>query len=307
LYPESECQVNPARINAFQAGNPEPGSEMIVIITDRPFNISSYIDESTTLDQLIATIFRNKSLPGTPLNKMYILHEFISEKSIAVTRGNDVMIRLVSPKIQPEKGTVVASTREFTINGFAFTGENNPVKSVKLNGQEIDYNVMLKFFEKDILLAGGKNKLTIEATDDKGFTTARILEVDYPKKDSSVVNSPPENYFLGIAIDNYKTWPRLSNARNDVINFSKLLEQKFGYDTQHTTLLLDSAASRKNIIRQIRSFLVRVKPNDNVIIYFSGHGNKDQLTDGDYYFIPCEGEADDVSSAVKSTDIIDNF
>jgi hypothetical protein len=176
-----------------------------------------------------------------------------------------------------------------------------------VNGQSIDYDKDLKFFDKVLLLAGGRNKIVIEAIDDKGFSGTQIVEVDYPKHDSVVQNVNPINYFLGIAIDDYRTWPPLSNAKNDVINFSNLLKEKFGYQPANFTTLFDTAATRKNIIRQIRSYLVKVKPNDNVIIYFSGHGNKDQLTDGDYYFIPCDGEADDISSAVKSTDIMDNF
>jgi glycosylphosphatidylinositol transamidase (GPIT) subunit GPI8 len=83
------------------------------------------------------------------------------------------------------------------------------------------------------------------------------------------------------------------------------VQTKFGFDSIH--LLLDTAATRKNIITSIRGFLKNAGPNDNIIIYLSGHGNEDQLADGDYYFIPQEADADDVSGAVKSSDIVDNF
>jgi hypothetical protein len=127
------------------------------------------------------------------------------------------------------------------------------------------------------------------------------------KKDNADAAVKGTNYFLGIAIDQYKVWPPLYNARNDVDSLSKLLQEKFGFLPAHISLLTDGDATRKNIIKQLRTFLVTAKPNDNIIVYFSGHGNKDQLSDGDYYFIPTDGEADDVSSNVKSTDIIDNF
>lgn len=307
--PAYDCQVNPAAaINLMPEKSLQAGDQIITVFSDRAFLLTDHVNESTDLNQLLSSIIRNGRVPGSPLNKVRLEQQLVYEKPVTATRGNSIQIKMISPRIIPGRNApIVSGSQEIIINGFALTEDNNAVKMVKINGKEAMYDVGLKFFDQLVLLAAGTNKITIEATDDKGFTVSQLIEVNYPKPENPKNDIQSVNYFLGIAIDDYRTWPPLSNAKNDVINFSKLISKKYGYLEENMVMLFDSTATRKNIIKQIRSFLVKARPNDNIIIYFSGHGNKDQLTDGDYYFIPCDGEPDDVSSAVKSTDIIDNF
>ncbi len=307
-YPATDCAIDPLVSSTFNFGNSiEKNIQLITVYADRPFLLSQYQSDSKPVNELLVDIIRTGRIPGSPLNKISLTQQLYSEKNTAATRGTAIVIKLVSPKITPDKSsTQQATTEEYTINGFALTEDNNAVKSVKVNGEEVDYDKTLKFFDKIIQLTPGNNKVVIEATDDKGFTESKILEVLLPQKNSDAT-AKGTNYFLGIGIDKYEVWPPLFNARNDIDSMSKLLQAKFGYQTANIKTLIDTAATRKNIIKQIRTYLVSAKPNDNIIIYFSGHGNKDQLSDGDYYFIPSDGEADDVSSNVKSTDIMDNF
>jgi Caspase domain. len=44
-----------------------------------------------------------------------------------------------------------------------------------------------------------------------------------------------------------------------------------------------------------------------VIIYLSGHGNENQLDDGDYFFIPQDAEGDNEATFVTSWDIVGKF
>ena len=308
-YPGFSCVTNTGSQSFFELSTaPEANTQLIYLFADRPFLLTQYVSDDRSMNELLTNIIRNGRVPGSPLNKIILSQQVIPVQNKTASRGNDILIKLVSPRIANERTALLqAMSQDYNVNGFAFTEDNKPVQTIKVNGEVVEYDKNLKFFDKIVQLEGGRNKIVIEATDEKGFSTAQIFEVAFEKKEESAAPGNGVNYFLGIAIDNYKTWPPLFNAKNDVISFSKLMEQKFGYQSANFILLQDTAATRKNIIRQIRSFLVKIKPNDNVIIYFSGHGNKDQLTDGDYYFIPSDGEADDISSAVKSTDIIDNF
>jgi hypothetical protein len=309
FHTQINCVVNAGSQSSFNmAEEPEANTQFIYLFTDRPFLLSNYEKDDKIISELLTDIIRYGRIPGSPLNKITLSQQLITAENKTASRSNDIVIKLVSPRLAHERTVPLqAATQEYTVNGFAMTEENKPVKTVKINGETVDYDKKLKFFDKIILLTGGKNKIVIEAIDEKGFNVAQTFEVELEKTTTTDISGKGTNYFLGIAVDDYKTWPPLSNAKNDVLSFSKLMEQKFGYQSANFILLMDTAATRKNIIRQIRSFLVKAKPNDNIIIYFSGHGNKDQLTDGDYYFIPSDGEADDVSSTVKSTDIIDNF
>lgn len=306
---ENNCYVEYATTNEFPFTNQlAEYDQLLTVYADRPFNLMQNTNADKQLNDLFADIARNGRIPGTPLNKIGLVQElYLPQVSATASRdGESVLIKLVTPKASNERGLIIsAPTQNYDINGFAMCTDNKPVKALKINGNLVNYDTNLKFFENTVTLSYGINKIVIEAIDEKGFTATRILELELKNNNSIVAVGKGKSYFLGIGIDAYKTWPVLNNAKNDIVKFSELLKSKYGFDS--TFLLLDDQATRKNIIYQIREFLKKTGPNDNVVIYLSGHGNEDQLNDGDYYFIPQEADADDVSAAVKSTDIVDNF
>ncbi|MEO5945248.1 MAG: caspase family protein [Chitinophagaceae bacterium] len=305
---EANCYVNSNNNDVFSFNNRlNEYDQLITIYADRPFNLDKFIGEGIQINNLLSDIIRYGRISGGPLNKIGLLQElYRPEKTMAMRDGDNVFIKLITPKISSERGIIIeAESQQYDINGFAMSADNKPIKEMKINGQSVNYDPSLKFFENTIQLTVGVNKVVIEAIDEKGFTATRTINLEL-KNDNSVISAGPgKNYFLGIGIDNYETWPVLNNAKNDVIRFSNLLKQKFGFDS--IKLILDKDATRGKIINGIRDFLKKAGPNDNIVIYLSGHGNEDQLADGAYYFIPQEADADDVTSAVKSTDIIDNF
>jgi len=64
----------------------------------------------------------------------------------------------------------------------------------------------------------------------------------------------------------------LNGAVNDAQNFKKLLTTKFRFPTANTTMLLDSAATRANIISQIKAYGGLVGSGDILLFQYSGHG-----------------------------------
>lgn len=281
--------------------------QLITVYADRPFDLEGLISGERKLNGHFAEIAKNGRIRGTALNKIGLTQALFQPGTTTTMRdGETIFIKLITPKVSNDRGiTIPAPSQQYEINGFAMSVDNKPVRSLKINNEPVNYDANLKFFEHTVNLSFGVNKVIIEATDEKGFTAVRTLDFELKNNNAVMAGGKGKNYFLGIGIDNYKTWPVLNNARNDVVKFAELLRSKYGFDSSF--LLLDEQATRKNIINKIREFLKKAGPNDNVVIYLSGHGNEDQLADGDYYFIPQEAEADDVTGAVKSTDIVDNF
>ena len=281
---------------------------LITIFADRPFNLNDYTSPEKQLSDLLVDIIKTSRISGSSLNKVGLVQDAYGKDDNPATRdGENVFIELLSPKTTVERGgKIQVLSQKFDINGFAYGTGNKPIVSIRINGVPISYKPDFRFFDTSLILSNGMNKVIIEAKDEKGFTATKIFTLEL-KNNTFQAPCVGKNYFLGIGIDNYKTWQPLNNAKNDIRAFATLIENKFGYDSANITLLLDTAATRKNIINHIRNFLKLACRNDNLIVYLSGHGNEDQLADGGYYFIPQEAEADDVTTAVKSSDIIDNF
>ena len=81
-----------------------------------------------------------------------------------------------------------------------------------------------------------------------------------------------KSYALVIGIDNYKgNWNQLNNAVRDAQGFEQTLKQHYKIDVVKS--LYDEHATRENIINAFVWLVDHVKEEDNVVIYYSGHGD----------------------------------
>jgi len=92
-------------------------------------------------------------------------------------------------------------------------------------------------------------------------------------------------YFLGIGIDNYLNLPNLFNAVRDVKEVSDTLLRQYTFEPQYNFLLLNEQASRHNILSTLSRLTKEITENDNLIIYYSGHGKYNQTIDLAYWLL----------------------
>ena len=88
-------------------------------------------------------------------------------------------------------------------------------------------------------------------------------------------------YVVAIGIDHYQNWPVLGTAVSDATGFANLLTSKFGFEYAVEPL------TEKNATRDAINSLIdddlrrRLKPEDDLIIFFAGHGTTRNDTIGD--------------------------
>jgi len=85
---------------------------------------------------------------------------------------------------------------------------------------------------------------------------------------------------LLIGIENYQHLPPLSSPIEDVTAIGNLLEEKYGFIVDRP-LLLD--ATREEILRKFGVFREKLTKDDNLLIYYAGHGTIDQTTKRGYW------------------------
>ena len=72
--------------------------------------------------------------------------------------------------------------------------------------------------------------------------------------------------------------------------------RRCAYNPENVTLLIDSKATKQNILKQLENLSNSVSKNDTVIIYFSGHGEKGlQEKEGEYFLIPYDFDIKDIA------------
>ncbi len=108
-------------------------------------------------------------------------------------------------------------------------------------------------------------------------------------------------YALIIGIDKYSgSWTPLRNAVGDAKAVEQLLKSEYKFDYFKT--LFDDDATRKNIISQMEWLTQNVKEKDNVLIYYSGHGEyKQNLNKG--YWVPFDAQTTSTSDYISNNDL----
>jgi hypothetical protein len=107
---------------------------------------------------------------------------------------------------------------------------------------------------------------------------------------------------LIIGINNYKEWNRLKTAVKDAQALKEILIQKYGFKKEKVVLRIDNKATRVGLIRDLRNLASNLGSRDNLLIYYAGHGQLDDLT-GDGYWIPIEGKLKDPATWISHSTI----
>lgn len=127
-----------------------------------------------------------------------------------------------------------------------------------------------------------------------------LMPVNHPKYSEFYNHS----FALVIGIDNYPSVPKLRYATNDARSFAGLIESEFGFSPGNVTTLLDSSATRKNIMLAFDRLRRNAKKNDRVLVFFAGHGETIQMPDGRQkgYILPYDVDTQDLITTAISTD-----
>jgi filamentous hemagglutinin family protein len=102
-----------------------------------------------------------------------------------------------------------------------------------------------------------------------------------------------------IGVDNYLDGriPKLANAVSDVRAVSSTLAQSLGYET----VVLENPG-KATIFRTLNQLAAQVGPNDSVVVYYAGHGERVEKT-GLGYWQPADADASRPETWISNADI----
>lgn len=76
---------------------------------------------------------------------------------------------------------------------------------------------------------------------------------------------------LLVGVGNYPV-SSLEGPVNDVMSVKTLLQDNWDFSENNITVLLDKNATKKNILKELDSLFSKTKKDDEIFVYFSGHG-----------------------------------
>lgn len=162
-------------------------------------------------------------------------------------------------------------------------------------------------FKLTIPVQSGESQITVVAKDRAGNKVQKIVSVMNTGAGPGLpqVKSIPfgKDYALIIANQNYNIDPKigsLDTAANDGVSVADVLKERYGFNV---TLLPD--ARKEDIIAAFNKLADTLRPEDNLLIYYAGHGTADYKLPGKPgYWIPVDGTTADSTNWLPNRTIV---
>jgi hypothetical protein len=212
--------------------------------------------------------------------KLKLELERLQQKRVSAPDPSKIIQKDTTPPVIQAKKTIVTRSEFATIKGSV--KDDGKIVRVEFDGQKI--NVIEGYFSIKIPVNLGRTKIRIAAFDAGGNRAERIVMVIRNRDIPNITYG--DYYALVIGINEYKSLPKLNTAVTDSQTVAKTLEELYGYNV---TLLMN--ASRDDILDAFDDLRDKLSEQDNLLIYYAGHGWLDQQT-GSGYWLPVNAKPD---------------
>jgi hypothetical protein len=208
------------------------------------------------------------------------------------------IVELLNPPPSKNRGTV--DVQKDSLELRLKVSDVGGIKSVSVNNMLMrgidDSTYTLK-----VGLVEGENELRVVATDKGDRQTERIIPIRRMSPAPKVDFVKGKAYALIIGIDKYKgVWPPLENAVRDARAVEDMLRNNFVFE--RITPLYDEEATRSAIISALEDYGQKLKPEDRLMVYYSGHGElKEQFNTA--YWVPSDATRRSTAEYISDLEI----
>jgi uncharacterized caspase-like protein len=144
-------------------------------------------------------------------------------------------------------------------------------------------------------VGSGATVLVVAALDEWGNRTEKTVRLMRP---AALPELSFGNYYaLVIGNNNYAQLPKLKTAVGDARAVAALLKDAYGFETK---LLID--ASRQQVIGAMAELRGKLKPSDNLLLYYAGHGVLDSYAE-EGFWLPVDAAKDNPANWISNGDV----
>lgn len=223
----------------------------------------------------------------------------ITEKSDT----NPPEIKIISPAFR--QGTKYTSAVS-EINLIGKATDENGISSVIVNS-EIKEISEAGVFTAALVLEPGDNEITIVSIDGKDNYSERKFILNFAPPIitfADIVNKESKYYGLIIGVSIYED-PDISNLDNPVLDAQKLydvLTSKYNFEKENIVFVKN--AKWKDIIESLDFLSGKMTQNDNLLIFYAGHGWWDQEANNGYW-LPADAGKNNKTGWFRNSTLVD--
>lgn len=203
-------------------------------------------------------------------------------------------IILTNPVLSKSRGFNVVKAADFEVGENTLWVEgtvksSNGIKSLQVNGQSVSFSDN-GYFSTDIALERGNNEIEVSCEDNRGLSsqtnfTVKSTYVAKPEPETPKVSVNDRYYALLVGVDNYQDYG-ISDLAKPIIDAKKVrgvLTEKYGFAPSDVFLLTDP--DREKFYSVIDNISKIIRPDDNLLIFYAGHGYWDKQYDAGYWLL----------------------
>ena len=239
--------------------------------------------------------------------------EIIATQKESVPDNTPPVIFITTPDLSISGKTIVED-KDILVKGRA--EDESGIYEVSVNGEEAHLESNSTFQAK-VLLGMGENMIIVQAIDPKRNIGSKTLlieripgELDKTKQIPGNKVEPDEDdssaktryYALLIGINDYEDLAitDLDNPVNDTKKLYEILKTGYSFSEEDITMLVN--ATREEIISSLDKLEAKLTVNDNLLVFYAGHGYWDEKTGKGYWF-PKDAEYDNTANWIRNSTI----
>jgi hypothetical protein len=194
-----------------------------------------------------------------------------SGKSVFLLNNKEAAPVIELTGIKPEPGKILKTD----VNLVQFTGKISSINKklfLYLNNKEILLSES-NTFSTEQLLAIGINEISLKAVSARNLSSEVKFTIDYQPVVAETLVKPGSKYYaLIIGISNYSDplINELDKPVKDAELFYNTITSRYTFDKENIRLLKNATMS--DIVSALDYFAKTVRPADNFLIFYAGHG-----------------------------------
>ena len=251
-------------------------------------------------------------------DKALMINPYVPESQQALTRLENRTKTYTSSdktppsfRLLPPRDTIVfEGGNRTTIIGKA--SDAGGIAWVKIDGKNVDNVEEDGTFYVELTANTGKKFIDFEVQDKAGNNTRKSIATMMTRggrvsqTEDALKITGAKFYGLFISAEKYTdpTLATLNHPKKDVEELKKVLVNNYTFNNGDITILSDK--SREDILEAISTTVEKMGPNDNLIIFFAGHGAyRTGLTPTDLegYLLPVSAKKGRYSTYISASDI----
>ncbi|WP_445750174.1 hypothetical protein [Polaribacter sp.] len=288
-------------------------AENVIKIVKSGSLIRFYINNTYVNEAPFQRFFGNK-FGYTIYHDRKIDADYLDIKYQTESYNNPPVIVITDPVVEEVRGFKIVEANTITVRGKA--SDTDGIFSITVNGKEATVSENGTFVA-NVPLGYGKNDLIVKATDLKQASSTKsfVIKRNSPEVDNNknvTINDTKETldigfgkyYALIIGVSDYEDesiQDLNGEPTKDAQALADVLVNNYSFDRQNVTVLKNPKAN--DIIKQFSILKNKITKNDNLVIFYAGHGNYDQVSEKGYW-MPSDAQMEFELNVILNTSIV---